>query len=359
MPSLQSSAPPLTLEEAEARIVELEREVCALRAAAGDGNCVVTAPASEVSAPWQMVPIGFVESAFVSKNGTPRQSGIVPAAPARLRVLWGTNPSHSLEGLGGFSHAWLLWVFDRNGGAAVKAKVRPPRLGGAPTGVFGCRTPHRPNPVGLSLVSISRVDGSTLYFDGADLCDGTPVLDIKPFVPSADAPPPFTPVRAAPWVTPWGGAEPAGEDGGGGGGEGEGGEGEGGGGGRGGGRSAAWGCRVAFSELARQELRALCAAEPPRGQPQTLRFFRCQPEQAEAAFVQALAADPRSIYRKEKCAGKTHSLPPAFHSRAAHRCRSPRPHLLGARMLPTISTSTGSTRFAASRERWSRWSVCA
>ena len=95
-----------------------------------------------------MRPIGRIESPFILKNGTPRQPGLAPSAVARLRVQWGTNPSHSLEGIEAFSHVWLLWVFDLNGGESVKAKVKPPRLEGEQTGVFACRTPHRPNPIG-------------------------------------------------------------------------------------------------------------------------------------------------------------------------------------------------------------------
>ena len=146
-------------------------------------------------------PIGHIESCFLQKNGTPRQAGLAGSARARLRVRCGTNPSHALEGLENFSHVWLLWVFDRNGGEvsmlqlrgcnrlctrgcnrvqqrlqpcaseavapharvatsyglclqAVKAKVHPPRLCGEATGLFACRTPHRPCPLGLSLVEL-------------------------------------------------------------------------------------------------------------------------------------------------------------------------------------------------------------
>ena len=112
--------------------------------------------AAAVDGAWPMSPIGWIESCFAEKNGTPRQPSVAPSARARLRLRWGTNPAHAADGLSAFSHVWLLWVFDRNGGAAVKAKVRPPRLGGAPTGVFACRTPHRPNPIGLSLVRLDE-----------------------------------------------------------------------------------------------------------------------------------------------------------------------------------------------------------
>lgn len=237
---------------------------------------------------WLMSPIGFVESAFLCKNGTPRQPGIVPAAPARLRVCWGSNPAHALEGLEAFSHVWLLWVFDRNGGEAVKAKARPPRMNGGTTGVFACRTPHRPNPIGLSLVALRSVEADVLYFDGGDLCDGTPIFDIKPYVAYADAPPPAS-VRVASWAADRGTGPPGLDcpdtaD-------------------------STWGCRASFTPEARASLRALCSApEDGRRAPQALRFFRGDPDRAEAAFVQTLAADPRSVYRKEKCAEEMYYL---------------------------------------------------
>jgi tRNA-Thr(GGU) m(6)t(6)A37 methyltransferase TsaA len=136
-----------------------------------------------------VTPVGCIESCFAERNGTPRQPGLAPAARSRLRVAWGTHPAHTLAGLEGFSHVWLLFVFDRNRGGLdyTKSKVRPPRLDGAPTGVFGCRTPHRPNAIGLSLVQIERIEGGTLHLLGADLIDGTPVLDIKPYLPYAFA----------------------------------------------------------------------------------------------------------------------------------------------------------------------------
>jgi tRNA-Thr(GGU) m(6)t(6)A37 methyltransferase TsaA len=242
---------------------------------------------------WLMSPIGFVESAFVCKNGTPRQPGIVPAAPARLRVRWGSNPVHTLEDLGAFSHVWLLWVFDRNGGEAVKAKARPPRMRGGTTGVFACRTPHRPNPIGLSLVALRAVEADVLYFDGGDLCDGTPVLDIKPYVAYADAPPPAS-LRVASWAADGGTGTPGpeGPDT----------------------ADSAWGCQASFTPEARASLRAICAAPadglqaPSADGARALRFFRGDPERAEAAFLQTLAADPRSSYRKNKCADEMYHL---------------------------------------------------
>jgi len=142
-----------------------------------------------------MRPIGFLDSCFRAKRGCPRQSGLCPEARASLTLAPGIS-GHSLEGLEGYSHVWLLWVFHENTSPAetkghrtsAKAKVAPPKMGGAKVGLFATRTPHRPNPVGLSLVRLDRVevreDGRVgrLHFRGADLVDGTPVLDVKPYL---------------------------------------------------------------------------------------------------------------------------------------------------------------------------------
>ena len=94
-----------------------------------------------------------------------------------------------MENLGSFSHVWLLWVFHQNpGNCSVKAKVSPPRLDGQRVGVFSSRSPHRPANIGLSLVRLDAVVGATLQLSGVDLVQGTPVLDIKPFIPTYDSP---------------------------------------------------------------------------------------------------------------------------------------------------------------------------
>ena len=106
-----------------------------------------------------------------------------------VEIKFGTRPEHSLEGLHEFSHVWLLFLFDQNApGSTPKAKVYPPRLGGTPTGLFATRSPHRPNPIGLTLCRLDRVDGSKLSLSGVDLVDGTCILDVKPYIPSYDAP---------------------------------------------------------------------------------------------------------------------------------------------------------------------------
>lgn len=134
-------------------------------------------------------PIGIVESCYKDKFGVPRQPGLVKAATAKLKLRADLHPRQSLQGLEGFSHLWLIWVFHENRTARYHAKVHPPRLEGESRGVFATRSPHRPNPIGLSLVEIVRIEGDTIWIAGADLMDGTPVLDIKPYLPEIESHP--------------------------------------------------------------------------------------------------------------------------------------------------------------------------
>ncbi|XP_020600832.1 tRNA (adenine(37)-N6)-methyltransferase-like [Orbicella faveolata] len=138
-----------------------------------------------------MMPIGFVQSCFKEKNGIPRQPSVCPAAKAKLcvSVRGFTNPGHCLDGLENFSHVWIVFLFHKNTNKAVKAKVKPPRLDGTKVGVFASRSPHRPNPIGLTLAKLDGIVGNTLLLSAIDLLDGTPVLDIKPYVPDYDKPP--------------------------------------------------------------------------------------------------------------------------------------------------------------------------
>ena len=137
-----------------------------------------------------MEPIGFIESPFETKNGTPRQPQLVRSAPSRLRVAHSRlqHPEHALEGLQEYSHVWVLFYFHQDASVErpsepVKSKVMPPKLGGQKCGLFATRTPQRPNAIGLSLVEVDRVEHDVLHLRGADLIDGTPVLDVKPFLP--------------------------------------------------------------------------------------------------------------------------------------------------------------------------------
>ena len=140
-------------------------------------------------------PIAKVHSCFSRRNGTPRQGGnLVPNARCVLTLAPGL-PRDLLAGMDEYTHVWVIYVFhantnagDTRNGGAVKAKVRVPRLDGKTVGALATRTPHRPLPIGLSLGRVVSVDAraGTLTLAGADLVDGTPVLDVKPYVPFCD-----------------------------------------------------------------------------------------------------------------------------------------------------------------------------
>ncbi|XP_038115392.1 tRNA (adenine(37)-N6)-methyltransferase isoform X2 [Culex quinquefasciatus] len=134
-------------------------------------------------------PIGTIKTVFSDKRAVPRQASVASELLSRIELnpMIINNPEHSLEGLDSFSHIWILYHFHRNA-AHFKTKVAPPRLGGIRIGVFSTRSPHRPCPIGLSLVQLDRIENSTIYFYGTDMVDGTPVLDIKPYIPQYDIP---------------------------------------------------------------------------------------------------------------------------------------------------------------------------
>ncbi len=144
----------------------------------------------------QVQVLGLLESCFKEKFGTPRQPHLVPGSLARLRVHPRYSPLHSLAGLGEFSHVWLISWFHLNTNKTFHPKIHPPRLKGGKIGVFASRSPHRPNPLGLSLAKLEKVEGDTLYLSGIDLIDGTPILDIKPYLPFSDS----APAPQAGWV---------------------------------------------------------------------------------------------------------------------------------------------------------------
>lgn len=139
-----------------------------------------------------MEPIAHIRSDFPEKFGIPRQSGLVPETVAQVVFLPEYREEEAFRGIEGFSHLWLLWIFSENKRQHWRPTVRPPRLGGnTRLGVFATRSPYRPNPIGLSCVRLLRLEhteeGPVLVVSGADLMDGTPILDVKPYLPYADA----------------------------------------------------------------------------------------------------------------------------------------------------------------------------
>lgn len=136
-----------------------------------------------------MKPIGVVESCFGEKFGTPRQSGIVESARGRI-VFSDEVDDEACRGLEEFSHLWLVFLFDQVDEEEARWLVRPPRLGGnEKKGVFATRSPFRPNRIGLSLVKFESVGVGSLEVSGLDLVDGTPILDVKPYLPYVESVP--------------------------------------------------------------------------------------------------------------------------------------------------------------------------
>jgi len=139
--------------------------------------------------------IARIHTDFPTKFGVPRQSGLVDSLQGRIVFEPPYRNPDALRGIEGFSHIWLIWQFSEAVRTGWTATVRPPRLGGnTRMGVFATRSPFRPNPIGLSSVRLVRVDmdtpdGPVLIVAGADLMDGTPIYDIKPYLPFADAHP--------------------------------------------------------------------------------------------------------------------------------------------------------------------------
>ena len=137
-------------------------------------------------------PIARMESDFPTKFGIPRQAGIVKALRGRIVFEPEYRDMEAFRGLEDFSHIWVIWQFSENLRSGWSPTVRPPRLGGnARKGVFATRSPFRPNALGLSCLKLAGLEkdrdlGPVLYVEGADLMDGTPIFDIKPYVPYAD-----------------------------------------------------------------------------------------------------------------------------------------------------------------------------
>ena len=142
--------------------------------------------------PVTMQPIGMIHSPYAQKFAVPRQPGLVRAARASIELLGSAAQPDSVRGLEQFSHIWVMFVFHQTQAQGWKPLVRPPRLGGnKKLGVFATRSTFRPNPIGLSVVELEavRIEGERVFIDviGGDWVDQTPILDIKPYIPYADA----------------------------------------------------------------------------------------------------------------------------------------------------------------------------
>ena len=142
-------------------------------------------------------PVARIYNDYTEKFGIPRQSGLVNEVVSRIVFEPGYRNADALRGMEEFSHLWLLWVFSEGfrSDRSWSPTVRPPRLGGNERmGVFATRSPNRPNPIGLSCVELDHIgesdpDGPVIYVRGADLMNGTPILDIKPYITYADSHP--------------------------------------------------------------------------------------------------------------------------------------------------------------------------
>lgn len=137
-------------------------------------------------------PIAHIETDFPTKFGIPRQSGLIDTLESRIVFTKKYRDKNALRGIEEFSHLWLIWHFSQTEHEGWSPTVRPPRLGGNERiGVFATRSPNRPNPLGLSAVKLIRTeesekDGTVLIVGGADMLDGTPIFDIKPYLPISD-----------------------------------------------------------------------------------------------------------------------------------------------------------------------------
>ena len=146
----------------------------------------------------EITPIAHFKSPFTSKFGIPKQSGLAKDLPGRIVFEPAYRNADALRGLEDFTHLWMIWQFSANAHKANSPVVRPPVLGGNEAlGVFATRSPYRPNPIGLACVRIDHIDldtkeGPVIHVLGADLMDGTPIFDIKPYLPYADCHPEAT-----------------------------------------------------------------------------------------------------------------------------------------------------------------------
>jgi len=149
---------------------------------------VISRFGSAVRSPFSFDPIGLVHSPFRERASAPRQASVGRDAKGSIELFPGHGYDDALEGLDAWDYAWVIFVFHKNvdEGRGWRPKVLPPRSE-AKRGLFATRSPHRPNPIGLSAVKIERVEGLVVHVEQLDLLDGSPVLDLKPYVAYADA----------------------------------------------------------------------------------------------------------------------------------------------------------------------------
>jgi len=143
-------------------------------------------------------PIGVVRTPFPDRVSAPRQPYAAREARGTIELFPGRGFEHALEDLEGWDRLWVIFSFHLNAVGGFRPKVLPPRSAGKRRGVFSTRSPHRPNPIGLSVVRLDEVRGLTVHVRDVDMIDGTPVLDLKPYVPYADA---FPTARTG-WLEP-------------------------------------------------------------------------------------------------------------------------------------------------------------
>ncbi len=149
-----------------------------------DGDAPAVAPLA--LSPFAFAPIGVIRTPFADRLAAPRQPYASDGAEGTVELFPGRGFEHALEDLDGWDRLWLVFVFHLNADAAFRPKVQPPRSTKR-RGVFSTRSPHRPNPIGLSVVRLEEVRGLVLRVRDVDIIDGSPLLDIKPYVPYADA----------------------------------------------------------------------------------------------------------------------------------------------------------------------------
>lgn len=151
---------------------------------------------TDISQTLTLHPIGVIRTSFADKVEAPRQPAAASESTGVIELFAGRNLEHAIEDLAGWERIWVIFWFNRNPG--WRPKVLPPRSSTGRKGVLSTRSPHRPNPLGLSVLRLDRVEGLLLQVRDVDLLDGTPILDIKPYVPYTDA----FPASASGWLDP-------------------------------------------------------------------------------------------------------------------------------------------------------------